>query len=110
MKASILKLHRTPKEGAWYRATEISGRFCVIAYDQGALLIEVQHETGEIEEWEMSYWLKLKPRVCYPPVTEAEEEEEVSSHEFATATALLDILIAEEEEERALIAQDIPRK
>ena len=111
MKASVLKLHHTPKEGAWYRSQTVSARFCVIAYDQETQIIELQNEAGEVEEWEMSHWLKLKPRLCYPPVADlGEEEEDFSTNEASTAAPLLDLLIAEEEEDNALISQDIPRK
>lgn len=110
MKASVLKLHHTPKEGAWYRSQTVSARFCVIAYDQEAHIIELQNEAGEVEEWEMSHWLKLKPRLCYPPVADLEEEEDFSTNEASTAAPLLDLLIAEEEENNELISQDIPRK
>jgi hypothetical protein len=110
MKASVLKLHHTPKEGAWYRSQTVLARFCVIAYDQETQIIELQNEAGEVEEWEMSHWLKLKPRLCYPPVADLEEEEDFSTNEASTAAPLLDLLIAEEEEDNALISQDIPRK
>lgn len=110
MKASTPKLHQYPQEGSWYRSQAVPVRFCVIEYDQNIHIIEVQYETGEIEEWEISHWLTLKPRLCYPPTAELEEEDEVAANEAATVPPLLDLIIAEEEENNALISQDIPRK
>jgi hypothetical protein len=110
MKASVLKLHHSPKEGLWYYCKTIPTPFCVIAYDQNTHLIEIQYETGEVEEWEMSHWLTQKPHRCHPPIAELEEEEDILTDEASTAAPLLDLIIAEEEENTALISQDIPRK
>jgi hypothetical protein len=49
----------TPIVGNWYRHLDKGQLFCVVAIDQDAGVVELQHFDGDIEEVELAPWYEM---------------------------------------------------
>lgn len=56
-----------PQVGAWYRNVEEDTSFEVVAFDEDEELIEIQFDTGEVEELDLDSWHDLPVIGIDPP-------------------------------------------
>ncbi|HYW93504.1 MAG TPA: DUF6763 family protein [Gammaproteobacteria bacterium] len=56
-----------PAVGAWYRNRETDARFEVVAVDEHARTVEVQHYDGDLEEYDFGAWSRLDLEELVPP-------------------------------------------
>ncbi|HYW02349.1 MAG TPA: DUF6763 family protein [Gammaproteobacteria bacterium] len=56
-----------PVVGAWYRNLETDARFEVVAVDEHARTVEVQHYDGDLEEYDFGSWSRLDLEELVPP-------------------------------------------
>ena len=56
-----------PIIGTWYCHLDKGQRFFVVAVDERARTVEVQHFDGDVEEFDLSTWYQLDIEVCEAP-------------------------------------------
>lgn len=56
-----------PIEGSWYCHLDKGQPFFVVAVDESARTIEVQHFDGDIEEFDFATWYQSDLEVCEEP-------------------------------------------
>jgi len=56
-----------PIIGTWYCHLDKGQRFFVVAVDERARTVEVQHFDGDVEEFDLSAWYQLDIKVCEAP-------------------------------------------
>jgi hypothetical protein len=57
----------TPVLGQWYSNRETGQYFEIVALDEGATTIEIQHADGAIDEIDAEIWPQLDLRSAAPP-------------------------------------------
>jgi hypothetical protein len=56
-----------PIIGNWYKNLETGTDFEVVAVDENAQTVEIQHFEGEVEEWELDLWYEMVLEAIEPP-------------------------------------------
>jgi len=56
-----------PITGTWYSHLDKGQRFFVVAVDEEARTVEVQHFDGDLEEFDLSTWYQLDIEACEAP-------------------------------------------
>jgi len=56
-----------PIEGTWYCHLDKGQRFFVVAVDEEARTVEIQHFDGDVEEVDFATWYQMDLEVCEAP-------------------------------------------
>ena len=56
-----------PLEDQWYAYIDKGQRFCIIAVNEEANTVEVQHFDGDVEEFTLDEWRELNIQLSEPP-------------------------------------------
>lgn len=56
-----------PIVDSWYCCLDKGQRFFVVAVDENAQTVEIQHFDGDVDEIDISTWYQLEIDVCEPP-------------------------------------------